>query len=191
MIQATKKYISLGKTIIESFYFMHQLTRNFGPPVHWTSAQVQSFFHDLSNNHLMVNRFAIAMDATSNMPLFMMNVDRYLDLAGEFSVEKYFRSIHLDYMEDYLKWAQSIYLYAFHMKHVLEPMQQSFRLAVPLRILGTGYHWVLMEAFPLQLDAEHNMVSHINIYTPLRSFDSREKIPIIGDLWDRHQRQGF
>jgi hypothetical protein len=183
------KFISLGKTIVQSFFFQKSLAKNMGEPVHWTDAETREFLHSLGDNHLMANSFAVAMDLKSTEPFFEMNMDKYLDYKGAFTVEKYFWAVHLDYLEEYLKWTQSIYLYAIELKGVLRPMQQSFRLAVPLKLKNVGYHWVLMQAFPLQMDKDNNMVSHLNIYTPLRPFDPKEKIPLIGDLWDKHARQ--
>lgn len=189
MLDTTKKYLSLGKTIVQAFFFQKNLARTLGAPVHWDDKATREFLHSLGENHLMANSFALAMDLRNTQPIFMMNVEKYLDIQGDFTVEKYFRSIHFDYLNEYLKWTQCIYLYAAQLKDKLQPMQQSFRIAIPLKLKKVGYHWVLMQAFPLQKDKVNNMVTHLNIYTPLRHFDPKERIPLIGDLWDKHTRQ--
>ncbi|GEM_PF-1531654 len=188
MITAAKKYLDLGNTIVQTFFFLRNLTKNCGEPVNWSHKKLKEFFHSLGDNDLMANRFLIASDMRANQAIFRMNVEKYLDYEGEFTIDKFFRTIHLDYLRDYLKWSVTIYLHAQHIKTSLMPMQVSFRLAMPMKLKKIGYHWVMMEAFPLQMDAENNLVTHLNIFTPLRPFDSKEKIPLVGDIWSKHTR---
>ncbi len=188
MITATKKYLGVGKSIVQAFFFLRTLTKNTGEPVNWSSDQVQAFFNSMGENHMMANRFAIAIDIKLNRPFFTMNTKKYLDYNGELTVEKYFNNIHIDYLEAYIKWSLSVYLHVKNKKDTLAPMEQCSRIALPMKLKKTGYHWVLSEAFLLQMDKENNMVSHLNIFTPLRPFDHREKIPLVGDFWNKHVR---
>ncbi len=188
MITAAKKYLDLGHTIVQAFFFLRNLTKNCGKPVNWSNEKLKEFFQTLGENRFMTNRFSIAVDLRVNQAIFQMNVENYLDYEGAFTIDKYLRTVHLDYLRDYLKWSVTLYLHAKNIKDTLVPMQQSFRLALPMKLKKIGYHWVLMEAFPVQMDMENNMVTHLNIFTPLRPFDSKDKIPLIGDFWDKHTR---
>lgn len=188
MLTATKKYLGLGKAIVQAFFFMRTLTKDAGEPVNWSQSEVQAFFNSLGENKIMPNRFAFAFDIRLNRTIFMMSLDKYIDFKGHFTVEDYFRAIHLDYLEEYIKWSFAIYLHARSVKDILQPMEQCSRVALPMKLKKIGYHWVLVEAYPLQMDNNNNMVTHLNIFTPLRPFDHREKIPLVGDLWNKHVR---
>lgn len=188
MLTATKKYIGVGKAIVQAFFFLRTLTKDYGEPVNWSPIQIHAFFNSLGENHMMANRFAFAIDLKLNRPFFTMNMEKYLDYIGELTVEKYFNHIHIDYLEAYIKWSLSVYLHVKNKKDLLVPMEQCSRIALPMKLKKTGYHWVLSEIFPLQMDKDNNMVTHLNILTPLRPFDSREKIPLVGDLWNKHIR---
>ena len=180
---------TLTTTIAKSIYLLNKRTVAFGEPVHWTNEEASNFLNTLPQNPLMNNRFALASNIKLAKVFYQFNVDEYLGIDSTLSVEGYFRLIHLDYLEDYLKWGEIVYQHAQEQRHALEPMQQCFRISFPMKLKNKQYYWVLMEAYPLQLDAENNMISHLNIYTVLNRFIANEKIPLVGDMWSGHQQQ--
>lgn len=178
--------LSLTKTIAQSFYLMQKRTASYGEGVRWTQDETATFLAQLPQNPLMLNRFAIAARLKPNEVIYQHNTELYLGVTKRLTIEAYYRLIHLDYLEDYLKWGEIIYQYAAKMRDFLEPMRQCFRITFPMRLYDKQYFWVLMEAYPLQMDADKNMVAHLNIYTVLNRFIPNEKIPLVGDVWDNN-----
>ena len=181
--------ITLGKTIAQNYFWMNKRAKSFGEPVRWTDEEAHQFLNTLPLNPLMQNRFAIAANNKTRGVIYHYNLDKYIAYKNKFTVETYFRLVHLDYLEDYIKWGDMVYQYAEKMREILEPMKQCYRISIPLKFKDGHYHWVLMEAYPLQMDQYGNMISHLNIYTILSYFEAKEKIPLVGDMWDNNKLQ--
>jgi DNA-binding CsgD family transcriptional regulator len=80
------------------------------------------------------------------------------------NVETYFRYIHPDYLAAYLYWSRAIYELSIELKHLVKPLQQAFQWQVPLRHQSDKYFWCTIQALPVRLDKNFNMVVHLNIY---------------------------
>lgn len=173
--------LTLGKVIIQNYFFMKALTHKLGEPVHLTEGECQKVFEDLKADRMMAQKFAIVVDVKTQKIIWHLNTEKFLNYKGVFCTEKFFLSIHADFLVDFIKWVQANYIFVYQNSHVLDPLNQSSRLTVPI---DNKYHWVLQEVTPLQVDASNNLVTHLNIYTALRPMEEGEKVQIIGRLYN-------
>ena len=179
----------LGKTIAQSYFLMRKRSLTFGEPVNWTNEEAHQFLNALPQNPLMQTRFAIAANNKNSEVIYHHNLEKFVAFKKQFTINAYFRLIHLDYVGDYIKWGEMVYQYADSMREVLAPMKQNFRITIPLKLIDGHFHWVLMEAYPLQMDRDNNMISHLNIYTVLSRFDAKVYVPLVGDIWYNNTQQ--
>ena len=176
--------LTLTKTIIQNYFFMKTLTHKLGAPVHLTEGECQKVFDDLKADRMMAQKFALVVDVKTQKIIWHLNTEKFLNYKGVFSTEKFFFSIHADFLVDFIKWVQANYIFIYQNSHVLDPLNQCSRLTVPLKLYDDKYHWVLQEVTPLQVDASNNLVTHLNIYTALRPMEEGEKVQIVGRLYN-------
>jgi hypothetical protein len=93
--------------------------------------------------------------------------------------------VHPDFMEDYLKWGRATYAYILERREAdIEPLNHSTRMTIPLKLTDGKYYWVLQEAIALQIDANGNLVTHLNIYTVLNEMIGKDDVVLIGRLYN-------
>lgn len=177
--------ISLGKTIVQNYFFMRALNHKLGEPVRLTKEGCEKVFEDLKADKMMAQKFALVYDLKNVVVSFHFNTEKFLSYKGVFDLNKFFMLVHPDFMELYIKWGQAIYSYLMQQQHTtLEPLNQCTRVTIPLKLSDGQYHWVLQEALPLEIDAENNLVSHLNIYTVLHPMEKGEKVVISHRLFN-------
>ncbi len=176
--------LTLTKTIIQNYFFMKTLTHKLGEPVHLTEGECQKLFGDLKADRMMAQKFALVVNVKTQKIIWHLNTEKFLNYKGVFATEKFFLSIHADFLVDFIKWVQANYIFIYQNSHVLDPLNQCSRLTVPLKLYDDKYHWVLQEVTPLQVDASNNLVTHLNIYTALRPMEEGEKVQIVGRLYN-------
>jgi hypothetical protein len=177
--------ISLGKTIIQNYFFMKALNHKLGEPVRLTEDECEKVFSDLKADKMMAQKFALVYDLKNVSVSFHFNTEKFLSYKGAFDLNKFFMLVHPDFMELYIKWGQAIYSYLMQQNHtILEPLNQCTRVTIPLKLADGQYHWVLQEALPLEVDAENHLVSHLNIYTVLHPMEKGEKVVISHRLFN-------
>ena len=176
--------LALGKVIIQNYSFMRTLTHKLGVPVRLTEGECQKVFRDLKADRMMAQKFALVIDVKTQKIIWHLNTEKFLNYKGVFATEKFFLSIHTDFLVDFLKWVQANYIFVYQNSHVLDPLNQCSRLTVPLKLYDNKYHWVLQEVTPLQVDASNNLVTHLNVYTALRPMEEGEKVQIVGRLYN-------
>ena len=116
---------------------------------------------------------------------FHYNTDRFLNYQGQLDLNKFFMMIHLDFMEDYLKWGRATYNYVMNNKaFIREPLNQCYSITIPLKLKNGKFYWVLQEAVCLQIDTIGNMVSHLNIYTILNEKEDNEDVKMTGRIYN-------
>ena len=176
--------LTLGKVIIQNYFFMQALARKLGEPVHLTEGECQKVFDGMKADRMMAQKFALVVDVKTQKIIWHLNTEKFLKYKGALSTEKFFMSIHVDFLVDFLKWVKANYIFCFQNNHILDPLNQCTRLTVPLKLYDDKYHWVLQEVTPLQVDASNNLVTHLNIYTALRPMEDGEKVQIVGRLYN-------
>ncbi len=173
--------INLTRAIAENYFFMKGLTKHFGEPIHLSETECEKVLADLRNDRFMLHRFSFVFNIKSVKLTHHNNVGKFMSKEN-IGLEEFFFKVHPDYMADYLRWGEAIYSYAQELKAKIQPLLQTYRITIPIKLKDGKYHWVLQESMAFQLDSEKNMVSHLNIYSVARPFDAKEKIPLIGDL---------
>ena len=177
--------ITLGKVIIQNFFFMRSLTHKLGEPVHLTEGECQKVFDDLKVDRMMAQKFALAINIKTMAIGFHHNTNKFLCYQGQLDLTKFFFMLHPDFMEDYLKWGRATYSYITNNKVIIkEPLNQCYRITIPLKLKNGKYYWVLQEAVCLQIDAMGNMVSHLNIYTILNEKADNEDVKMTGRIYN-------
>jgi hypothetical protein len=177
--------ISLGKTIVQNYFFMKALTHKLGEPVHFSEEACEKVFEDLRLDQIMAQKFALAFNIKTLNIGFHHNTAKFLNYKGKFDLNKFFMTVHPDFMEEYLKWGQATYRYILeHKETEIEPLNHSTRITIPLKLTDGKYHWVLQEAFALQIDSNGNLVSHLNIYTVLNEMIGKEDVVLVGRLYN-------
>jgi hypothetical protein len=177
--------LSLGTALVKNIFFMRGLTRKLGEPVHLTEGACQDVFDDLKADKMMSQKFALVCNIKTMRIGWHHNTEKFLSYKGALTLEKFFLMLHPDFMEDYIKWGQATYTYVMNNNDlVAEPLNQSARMTIPLKLTNGKYYWVLQEAVCLQIDAAGNMVSHLNIYTLLYEMEGHEDVKMIGRIYN-------
>ncbi len=177
--------ISLTKVIIKNVFYMQSLTRKLGEPVRLTKEECQAVYEGLKADKMMVNKFVLVCNIKTMSIDFEYNAAKFLKYKGQLDLNKYFFLLHPDFMEEYLKWGRATYAYAMEHKEIgLEPLNHCTRMTIPLKLANGKYYWVLQEGMALQLDANNNMVSHLNIYTILHEMRGDEDVVLVGQLYN-------
>jgi hypothetical protein len=176
--------LSIGKEIISNYFFMKSLTRNYGEPVNLSKKESQKILNDLRTDKMMEQKFALVLNVKTFQSDFELNVTKYIDCKKGYEADKFLYSMHPDFLEDYLKYARASYKFADENKHLLSPLAQCARSTIPLKLKDGRYYWVLQEAIPFELDAQNNMLTHLNIYTILRPMEDGEKVSVISRLYN-------
>jgi hypothetical protein len=97
--------LSLIKTIAQTYYLMTKRCASYGEPVHWTDAEVATFLYTLPQNPLMQHRFALAASNKRGEIFYQFNTEKLLGIDKTLSIDAYYRLIHIDYLEEYLRIA--------------------------------------------------------------------------------------
>lgn len=178
--------IRLGKLIIENYFFMRSLTHKLGEPVHHTDEECHTIIEGLKADKMMSQKFAFVYNIKAAQLSHHFNTEVFLSYNGYLDLNKFFLFIHPDFMEDYLNWGKAVYSYLMKQQHTkIEPLKQCTRITVPLKLIDGQYHWVLQEALPLQIDANNNLVSHLNIYSVLKPMKKDDKEEMSQRLYDK------
>jgi hypothetical protein len=80
------------------------------------------------------------------------------------SLKGFLSRMHPDYVIPYTAWGQAGYKMALQHKETLEPLRSSYRVSIPLRSNNGEYHWYSQHVTLTQLDADGNILAHLNTY---------------------------
>ena len=61
-------------------------------------------------------------------------------------------------------WGIASYKFAFEIKDIVKPLQQSYRITIPLRRHDNQYYWYSHHSTALRIDKEGNLIAHLNSY---------------------------
>lgn len=172
--------------------FMNQLTANYSEPVNMTDEEVHQYMKPLAEKPPFGVDFYMITGTISNEITYPIGVKENLPINGKkFQDIDYFQLVHPDYAIDYLEWAQAAYI-AVEKKSKLkqiEILKTSYRLTFPILKKNQGYWWVRMAVTPLQVDANNNLITHLNSYSFLGPFDEKEpRRPLIGEIWEEQTK---
>ena len=176
--------LEIGKTIVSNYFYMRSLTRNYGLPVNLNKEESQKVLDALINDRQMDQKFAVVMNIVSFEAEFHMNTEKFMQYKGSFQANKFFYSLHPDFIVDYLKYARAAYTFVHNNKHLFSPLNQCSRSTIPLKLKDGKYYWVLQECITFHFDANNHFISHLNIYTVLRPMEDGENVSVIGRLYN-------
>jgi hypothetical protein len=177
-------FLSLGKLLIQNYFFMQNQTRNLGYPIHLDNKAYDNFLDTLTQDKLMQQKFALVVDIKNQKIIWHLHIEKFIPYKGLFETDKFFKRIHPDFLLDFLKWVQATYVFVTQNKDIIKPLNQSSRLTLPLKLIDNKYYWILQEVIPLQVDAANNLVTHLNIYTIVRPMEDGEKVKLVGRLYN-------
>ena len=181
-------YLHLAKSVIGFYFFMKRQTSNYGEPFNLSQEECEKVFESLKSNSFSKYKFYFVLDIRTMKHTYMLNVDKFLMLKNNnFSVDSTFRAIHPDYLVENLQWAESTFRFVtteLKFTDGFKPLQQYYRIQVPMKLLDGNYHWLMMECSPLQLDRDNNVITVLISYTMLRPFVKGEKTVVMGTLYD-------
>lgn len=130
--------------------------------------------------------FHLAFNLKTGKIFYQHRCQKNFDLKfkSDLNLGYYFQQFHPDYIQDILKWAIAVYLYAEQLstKSDLNLSEMVYRVRMPMKIKGT-WKWVLQTARPLQFDENNLLYSHLNQYTIIGDFIPNQSAKIIGSFW--------
>lgn len=170
--------------------FLDQLSKGYSMPVTKTEEEVQTIIRQLEQSPLGNNFYTVASTLSVEQAYYIRALD-YLPLPKEFfTSDAYIQLIHPAYLVEYLEWATATYAYVAEKsrQRQMEPMRMSFRMDFPIKLKdgkNGKFYWTQIEAYPLQLDKDNNMITHLNAYKVIRPYEeTRRRQPLAGEMWD-------
>lgn len=180
-------YLHLAKAVISFYFFMKKQTANYGSPVFLSDEECLKVYESIKNDQFSKNKFVFVMDVCKSSIIFQYNMEKFLPFKKNYTVDDSFKATHPDYLVELLRWAETTFRYvATELKasQNFKPMEQHYRVTVPMKMKDGKYHWMLQDTSPLQFDKNNNVVTVMNTFTMVRPFITGEKIPLMGTLYD-------
>lgn len=169
--------------------YLDQLSKGYSQPVTRTEEEVETIICQLEQSPLANNFYTVASTLDTRQRYHVRAMD-YLPLPKEFfTSDAYIQLIHPAYLVEYLEWARATYAYVAEKskKRLMEPMRMSFRMDFPLKLKDGKFYWTQIEAYPLQLDKDNNMITHLNAYKVIKPYEETgRRQPLAGEIWDTH-----
>ena len=182
-------YLHLAKSVIGFYFFMNRQTKNYGEPVDLSEEECSKVFDSLKAEGFSKYRFFFVIDIRTMKITFSYNIEKFIAFKNTFTTDDTFRVTHPDYLLSNIQWAESTFRYVTTVLKFTEgfkPLQQYYRIQVPMKLIDGNYHWMLTECSPLQLDKDKNIITALLTYTVLRPFVKGEKVTVIGALYDEN-----
>jgi hypothetical protein len=166
--------------------FLQATSRNIEGKINPDLMECEKYFDSIKEDVLNRKKFFLAVDVKKFAFFFQHNLELFLPVRGNIGMMKYMELIHPEYVQEFSDWATCVYTFAEKIDLNLKPLSQCYKIMLPMRTLE-GYYWILQEAYPLQLDEQGKMISHINEYTiiaPFEAFSSNKHL--LGSLWSNN-----
>ncbi|HOY20633.1 MAG TPA: hypothetical protein PLC89_25200 [Haliscomenobacter sp.] len=166
--------------------FMDELCRDYDEPISKSTDEVKKLIERLEENFELNDDFFIVASTLSIEFPYQVKALKYLGNIFPFNADTYIGQVHQDHVHDYLDWAHAIYTYLANKSKAgeLKPMKTTVRMSFPIKMRDQKYYWTRMEVFPLQLDKNGNMITHLNSYKTLEPYQGPK--PLIGEIWEEH-----
>lgn len=144
---------------------LNQFGQILGAPVDLSTPAYHRFLDDLKNpNYLMPdNSFYLVVDIRQEKLELAYGMQKSLGITAN-SIKAFLQLIHPDYLEHYLVWAMASYKTTFELRPHIKPLQQSYRITIPLKRYDNQYYWYSYHATALRIDANGMLVTHLNTY---------------------------
>lgn len=167
------------------FVFIDDLIKDYGEPISPTPEEIEQLKKEIieqpSNHdtHLPTQFFLI--ERVAGDILFSHNLDKFLGLIGDFNLMQFHSYIDdgsgdWGYLKDYLTWGKASYMFFNTIGKQYNVQKFAFKVKLPMRFIDGKIYWVMQESRPLEIDANKNMISHINTYSIIGIY--KEKKPV-------------
>lgn len=183
---------SLEMIFADLFLFIDELIKDYGEPVSPSpkniEALTQKIIENPANNDPFLQKHFYLIERVSGEITFSYNVDKFLGIEGDFDLMTFHSRIQdgvsgWHYLKDYLTWGKVGYLYFKEIAKHDDLCKYSFKTSFPMMFHDGNVFWVHQETFPLELDANNNLVSHINNYTIGQRYREISPINIIAEFY--------
>ncbi len=182
-------YLHLAKAVIGFYFFMKRHTANYGDPIYLSEEECQKIYENIKADKYTKNRYFFVMDIRTSKIKFEYNMEKFLPYKKKYTVDDSFKATHPDYLLEVLMWAETTFRYVtteLKLSQNFKPMEQHYRVTIPIKMKDGKYHWMLQDTSPLQFDKNNNVVTVMNTFTMVRPFITGEKIPLMGTLYDEN-----
>jgi hypothetical protein len=165
--------------------FLENISKKLTSDMYPGQEVCEKYFDEIKNDVLNQRKFYLALNVKTFSLFFQYNLERFLPVKAKVDMNEYMGLIHPEFAQEYIDWAGSVYAYSFLIRDDIQMFNQCYKIMIPMRTID-GYYWVLQESHPLQLDANHSMVTHLNEYTIIAPFDEFPNKTLVGSLWNSH-----
>ena len=173
------------------FLFVDELIKDYEEPVTPSTDEIEKLKATIINNpansdpHLQKHFYLI--ERVEGEILFSYNLDKTLGLEGDFDLMTFHSYIQdgisgCNYLKQYLTWGKVAYLFFREITKEDNIIQYSFKTRLPMLLKDGRIYWVLQESWPLELDMNRNVISHINNYTIGELYREKEPIEITAEF---------
>lgn len=169
------------------FAFIDELIKDYGEPISPTTVELEQLKYDIVNHdrikavHLPDQFFLI--ERVAGEILFSLNLDKFLGLTGEFDLLTFHSYIddgtgNYNYLREYLTWGKATYMFFNIIGKQYDPLKFCMKTRLPMRFSDGKIYWVQQESHPLEIDAEWNLISHLNTYTIGGVYHEKKPVPL-------------
>lgn len=165
-----------------------ELASTIGEAVDLTDEQADQYLKEhILNQPLSSDSFYTVMNLKKQALTFSHGCGSFFGI-DELTYPYFFNQILEPYRNFFLAYGAAVYASAFDPanKKMVQPLKQEYRTMIPLRNRAGKFYWVTQVSFPLQLDKDHNLISHLNIYRVGLAYNNWEKWAIKGEMLEKN-----
>ncbi len=151
-------------------------TEKSSTELYYSDEECQQFFESIQNNPLSKKHFYLAIYLPTSEISFQYYLSDFLGLKYHVTLLDFLDHIHPNYKNSFLHWAKSAYLTVANERSLLNILDNSYKIIVPLRNLNGDYYWVLQESYALQIDEHQQLISQFNTYTIIGKYKMPQEI---------------
>ena len=144
---------------------MNQFGQLLGHPVDLPDDAYHLFLRNLKDpkNLMPDNSFYLVVDIRKEHFELIHGMQKSLGITAN-TLKAFLQLIHPDYLEPYLVWSIASYKTSFDLRSIVKPLQQSYRITLPLKRHDGQYYWYSYHATALRIDANGMLITHLNSY---------------------------
>lgn len=163
---------------------MKVLAQYLGEPVNISEDLYDSFKEGIckNSNSFGERPFHMVVNMRKQEIEFQHGFNRLMGTSETVSLKRFLRRIHPDYLVPFLLWGIAVYEFAMYGNVKVEPLKQSYRISIPLRVRDGKYYWFTQISTAIRLDENGNLVCHYNKYCYEEEFLQSNLKPVLGHL---------
>ena len=154
-------------SLIEEFCFkpMQLISQHLGDPVNLSEEDYRKKLHELKTKTKDTGEFHLVVNLKTQQLDFSHGVNQVLGYSDDdLNFRNFLKLIHPDYLQTFLAFAMTAYQLAIQLKDLIIPLQQTYRVGIPLLNRDNYYYWYNQKCTAIRLDRQNYMVCHLNTY---------------------------